>query len=216
MNIGGGEAADQMVRMMLSSGEVTVRLTGSALKNLAALTLALTRNHKKVSGKRRLGAMLRETRDLRVFSMTPEQYRAFKKQAGKKKLLYAVIRDRDGRGKRVDVVLPVTEVERANPVFERIRYAPSQRQERETVPRSRKQPERPPAREVPPKKEFRSGSDLADTSNSFNSSRGRDALTTTHERPSIAERLKGYREQLDRQHREAPARNKQVKKERTK
>ena len=33
MNIGGGEAADQLVRMMLSGSEVAVRLSGSALKN---------------------------------------------------------------------------------------------------------------------------------------------------------------------------------------
>ena len=44
MNVGGGEAADQMVRMMLSGGEVTVRLGASAIKNLAAITIALARN----------------------------------------------------------------------------------------------------------------------------------------------------------------------------
>ena len=31
MNIGGGEAADQLVRMMLSGSEVAVRLSGSAI-----------------------------------------------------------------------------------------------------------------------------------------------------------------------------------------
>ena len=77
MNIGGGEAADQMVRMLLSGTEVVIRLSGSALKNLLALTLALARNHKKLSGKVNLGKMLRETRDLRQFSMTPEQYKEF-------------------------------------------------------------------------------------------------------------------------------------------
>ena len=71
MNIGGGEATDQMVRMLLSGTEVVIRLSGSALKNLLALTLALARNHKKLSGKVNLGKMLRETRDLRQFSMTP-------------------------------------------------------------------------------------------------------------------------------------------------
>ena len=70
MNIGGGEAADQMVRMLLSGTEVVIRLSGSALKNLLALTLALARNHKKLSGKVNLGKMLRETRDLRQFSMS--------------------------------------------------------------------------------------------------------------------------------------------------
>ena len=41
MNIGGGEAADQLVRMMLSGSEVAVRLSGSALKNVLALSMAL-------------------------------------------------------------------------------------------------------------------------------------------------------------------------------
>ena len=94
MNIGGGEAADQMVRMLLSGTEVVIRLSGSALKNLLALTLALARNHKKLSGKVNLGKMLRETRDLRQFSMTPEQYKEFQHRARKQKLLFATVRDR--------------------------------------------------------------------------------------------------------------------------
>lgn len=120
MNVGGGEAADQMVRMLLSGTEVTVRLTGSALKNLLALSLALARNHKQISGKVNLGKMLRETRDLRQFPMTPEQYRQFEKLARKQKLLFSAVRDRDDRGKLVDVILPVTELDRANQIFERL------------------------------------------------------------------------------------------------
>ena len=75
MNIGGGEAADQLVRMMLSFGEVSVRLGGSALKNVLALSMALAKNNKTISGKINLGKMLRETRDLRQFPMTPDQYK---------------------------------------------------------------------------------------------------------------------------------------------
>ena len=75
MNIGGGEAADQLVRMLLSGGEVAVRLGGSAAKNLLAMSLALAKNHKKISGKVRMGKMLQQTRDLRVFPMTQEEYR---------------------------------------------------------------------------------------------------------------------------------------------
>ena len=71
MNIGGGEAADQMVRMMLSTGEVAIRLSGAAAKNLLALTMALAKDHKKLSGKVNMAKMLRETRDLRLFPMTP-------------------------------------------------------------------------------------------------------------------------------------------------
>ena len=81
MNIGGGEAADQLVRMMLSGGEVAVRLTGSAVKNLLAISLALAKSHKKISGKVRMGKMLQQTRDLRVFPMTQEEYREFRHKA---------------------------------------------------------------------------------------------------------------------------------------
>ena len=122
MNVGGGEAADQMVRMMLSGTEVAVRLSGSALKNLLALTMALASNRKTLSGKVNMGKMLRETRDLRRFPMTPEQYKQFQKLAKKHKLLFSVIKDKDDKGKVLDVILPVTELDRANAIFERILY----------------------------------------------------------------------------------------------
>ena len=96
MNIGGGEAADQLVRMMLSGGEVAVRLSGSGLKNMLALTLALAKNHKTISGKVNLVKMLKETRDVRRFAMSPKQYQAFKKKAGKQKI-YG--RSRQGGGR---------------------------------------------------------------------------------------------------------------------
>ena len=145
MNIGGGEAADQMVRMLLSGTEVVIRLSGSALKNLLALTLALARNHKKLSGKVNLGKMLRETRDLRQFSMTPEQYKEFQHRARKQKLLFATVRDRDGWGKLIDVILPVTELDRANQIFQRMLYQEPDRQpEAPTPERSARGTPRPP------------------------------------------------------------------------
>ena len=82
MNIGGGEAADQLVRMMLAGSEIAVRLSGSGLKNMLALTLALAKNHKTISGKVNLVKMLKETRDVRRFAMSPEQYQALVKALG--------------------------------------------------------------------------------------------------------------------------------------
>ena len=153
MNIGGGEAADQLVRMMLSGSEVAVRLGGSALKNMLALTMALAKNNKTISGKINLGKMLRETRDLRQFPMTPEQYKEFSKLAKKQKILFSAIRDKDGTGKLIDVILPVTELDRANMIFERVGYlspepaAPQReqkppREERERPQKQREEKER--------------------------------------------------------------------------
>ncbi len=158
MTVGGGEAADQMVRMMLSGTEVMVRLSGSALKNLLALTMALASNRKTLSGKVNMGKMLRETRDLRRFPMTPEQYKQFKKLAKKHKLLFSVIKDKDDKGKVLDVILPVTELERANAIFERILYTlPPEPERRPAKPlqrghevfRERQAPEREAPEQAP-------------------------------------------------------------------
>ena len=205
MNIGGGEAADQMVRMMLTGTEVTVRLGASALKNLLAITLALAKHHKTLSGKVNMGKMLRETRDIRMFPMSPEQYQAFKQRAVKQKILFSVIRDSDGRGKVVDVAMPVTELERANLIFERIRYLP---QDRQSTPAKEQSPMRDSVirEERTSKKESRSGCGSRDTRTSSSTSRESGSTGMTFERPSVLERLKSYRAQLDQK--SAPARQK--------
>lgn len=230
MNIGGGEAADQLVRMMLSGSEVAVRLSGSALKNVLALSMALAKNHKTISGKVNLAKMLRETRDVRKFTMSPEQYQEFRKRAGKQKLLFSAIRDTDGHGKVVDVIMPVTEIDRANMIFERIRYtgqpeqarqdAPSKEQEarvgqeapqrEQERPRQEETPVTPPVdqrQEVPSKKGSRSGRDSPATVPNSTSSKD-ESRTMSEERPSVLERLERYKTQLDQQQKSAPTRTK--------
>ena len=210
MNIGGGEAADQMVRMMLSGGEVAVRLTGSAAKNLLAISLALAKSHRKVSGRMRMGKMLQQTRDLRTFPMTQEEYRAFKKGAREKKLLYAAVKNTRNQNGMVDVVMPPSEVERANLVFAQMMYRQpeAERQQAQEVPAKEKQP-------GTPKKDSRSGRGSRDTSIS-SPTHAESAVRTTGERPSVEGRLKAYRAQLDGQRRSAPTRQKAKSRKRAK
>lgn len=241
MNIGGGEAADQLVRMMLAGSEVAVRLSGSTLKNLLALTMALAKNHKTISGKVNMAKMLRETRDVRRFAMSPEQYQEFRKRAGKQKILFSAIRDTDGHGKVVDVIMPVTEIDRANLIFERIQYLgqPEQAQQppREQAPSKAREarerqaatqveqdrrpqedtPVAPPVgqcQEVEPKKGSRSGQGLPATAPNSTSSKDGSRMTS-EERPSVLERLKGYKAQLDQQQKSAPAKTKDRQKSRS-
>ena len=190
MNIGSGEAADQMVRMMLSGGEVTVRLGASAIKNLAAISIALARNHKTLSGRVQMKQMLQQTRDLRLFPMTKEEYKAFRKEAGHQKLLYATIRDK--RTGQIDVVLPTTDLERANHVFDRMTYRGAGAQPKE-------QTQDTPEQERPPKKGSRSEQDLSGQRDSFSSERsasGRQSRTT-NDRYSVSDQLRAYRKYLD-------------------
>ena len=207
MNIGGGEAADQLVRMMLSGGEVAVRLTGSAVKNLLAISLALAKSHKKISGKVRMGKMLQQTRDLRVFPMTQEEYRDFRYKARGPKLLYAAIqnsRDTNDLNSMVDVIMPSSEVERANLVFQKMMYQQPESPQKGQPERER-QPEKEPGT---PKKDSRSGRGLRDTDISSPTHARSAARMTSEDRPSVEGRLQDYRTQLEELRRRAPARQK--------
>lgn len=162
MNTGGGEAADQIVRMMLS-------------------------------GRVGMSRMLRETRDLRLFPMSEEQYGQFRQLARQQKILYAAVKDKDGHGKQIDLILPASDVERANLVFEKMLYQDASSQAVE-LQKEKGGPEHTS------KKERRSGRDSHDTRHSSDS-------RTTAERPSVEARLKGFQEALNRRQ-SAPARAK--------
>lgn len=123
---------------------------------MLAMSMALAQSRRTLSGRVRMGKMLRETRDLRVFPMSAEKYRQFQKLAGRQKLLYSAIRDQDGRTKLVDVVLPVTELDRANVIFQRMLYQPEREAQGESPA---KEAERTASE--PPKKESRWGLRLA-------------------------------------------------------
>ena len=183
MNIGSGEAAVQMVRMMLTGGEVTLKLGASALKNVAAMSAALARSHKKLYGKVQMRRMLRETRDLRLFPMSPDELKAFQREAKRQRVLYSTIVDK--RTGQIDVVIPSTDLERANRAFDRTMLHGAQAKE--------------PEQERPPKKGRRSGRDSSEISERSSSSRSRDeSWTTTEGRTSVDARLRAYREYLNR------------------
>ena len=217
MYAGGGEAADHTVRLMLAGCETAVRLGGSGLKNVLAISLALAKNNKQISGKVNLGKMLRETRDLRLFPMSREQYKKFAKLAKSQKLLYSVIRDKDSG--KMEVVLPVTELARANLIFEKMLYNMPEQQKNGPEPakeqleitlKPKAEPEQ--AREDDPKKEYRLASDLnAIRRNSSIWKESENIIQTTSNttgRMSVEERLKKFQAQIEAANSLEPTRNK--------
>ena len=200
MNVGGGEAADQMMRMMLHGGEITLKLGASALKNLIVISVALARNHKTLSGRLAMKQMLQQTRDLRVFPMTEQELKVFQQEAKHEKLLYSVIRDK--RTGHIDVILPATDLDRANHVFERILYRGAGKQKQE-------QEQSAPEQERAPKKDSRSEQDLSaqrDSSNSGRSPSDSRRKTTNDRRYSVSDQLRSYRDRLNQRRASDPAR----------
>ena len=200
------EAAEQVVRMMLSGGEIAVRLSGSALKNGAALLLALAKNHKKVFGKINLSKMLGMTRDIRTFALTPEQYNQFRKRAKRMKILYSAVQDKHNKSAPVDIILPTYELERANVIFEQIRFVPENEKQAEQAGHGE------PRREE--KNASRSEPDSKDTKDNSSMRTGRERKM--NERPSVEQKLKENKAFIDKQHHQAPTKQRQRTKKRTK
>ena len=185
-----GDAAETVVRVMLTGTEITLRLTASAAKNLLALSVALAKQHKQISGKTRMKKILKDTRDIRVFPMTRAQYRTFQKKAKPFRLLYASIRDRDSSG-QIDLVLPATELDRANLVIEKMLYRQEDKAgDKEPVEKSH-------GKEEPSKNVSRWPPDLTATRDaSARTEAMPQSRTMSSERESVILRLEEYRKQF--------------------
>ena len=99
--------------------------------------------------------------------------------------------------------MPVTELDRANLIFERILYTPQQAQ-KENAAQEMPTAEQP---STPPKKNARSGQDLPDTRASSSTCKDSEARMTS-DRPSVEARLKRYQAQLQSRKQSAPAKEK--------
>ena len=118
----GGEAADQMVREGIQITETAVKLSALGAKNLAAIVLELAKENPKVRGKTNLDHLLREGKELKVFSIRTKdlgEFRALAKQYG---VLFTGIKDKTSDGEFVDLLAKAEDVSKLNRIFERMGY----------------------------------------------------------------------------------------------
>ncbi len=148
-----GDAAEQVVRMSLETGEVAVKLAGTGAKQLAILLYAILREQKKTKGKTRLTNMLRSGKELKVFAVKDTDLQFFCREAKKYGVLYCVLKDRDATDGITDIMVRAEDASKINRIFERFDLATVDMAEiRSEIERSRAeqatdQPETPAAAE---------------------------------------------------------------------
>ena len=113
-----GDAAEQVVRMSLETGEVAVRLAGSGAKQLAILIYAILREQKKTAGKARLTNMLRSGKELKVFAIKDSDLQLFCREAKKYGVLYCVLKDRDATDGLTDIMARAEDASKINRIIE--------------------------------------------------------------------------------------------------
>ena len=123
-----GDAADEVVRIMLNGTEVAVRLAGSGVKNLAAMLIAWSKKEKKPYGKTNMMRLLKSGEELQVISLDREQYKQFKELA-KKKVLYAPFLNTKEKDGKVEVVISSKSIPLVNYILRKIGYGDVQQDE---------------------------------------------------------------------------------------
>ena len=148
-----GDAAEQVVRLSLETGEVAVKLAGEGAKQLAILLYAILREQKKTKGKTRLTNMLRSGKELKVFAVKDSDLQLFCREAKKYGVLYCVLKDRDATDGLTDIMVRAEDASKINRIFERFNLAAVDMAEvRSEIERSRQEqqsdaPEAPAAAE---------------------------------------------------------------------
>lgn len=126
MSMNGGDAAEQMVRILLDGTETVVKITGEGARQLAAFLYAWAQQERGKNpaqhGRTSMVRLLKSGQELQVFRLRKEEYAAFKPQARQYRLLYAALRNRRDPDGLIDVVVRTDEIPRVNHVLERLGY----------------------------------------------------------------------------------------------
>ena len=134
-----GEVADLMVKESIQITEESVKLMAAGAKNLAALLLALAQDNKKLSGKTNMARLLREGRELKVFSIRESDLADFKSFA-KKNVLYSVVKDKRAKNGMVNLITSVDYVSQVNHFMESRGYAAPAKAQKEGAAKKRRTP----------------------------------------------------------------------------
>lgn len=100
-----GEAADQVMRMMLEGSEVLIKLSGKGAKNIVVLLYSILKEQNKTRGHERLSNMLRSGKPLKVYTFKREDLEQFKKSAKEYGILYCILKEKDDKDGVFDVLV---------------------------------------------------------------------------------------------------------------
>ena len=113
------DAAEQVVKIALEGTEFAARITGEGAKQAAVLLYALLKDQKRTMGKTRLTRLLREGKELRVFTVKDKDLQLFCQQAKKYGVLYCVLKDKNANDGLTEIMAKAEDAAKINRIFER-------------------------------------------------------------------------------------------------
>ncbi len=167
-----GETADLLIREGVQVTEEALKLSGVALKNVAALLIAISTQNNKVVGKTTAKRLARDPAPAEIVHLKKEDIPAFKKLAKQYGVLYFFVNKRDVDSGITNVVSNVNYTPQLNAIMEELGY-PIPEKAQEGAPAKKAAPRTPPEPSSP------------ERNNGLNPRAG----ASTDERPSVRGRL---------------------------
>ena len=120
-----GDAAEEVVRMSLEGAEVAAKITGEGAKFVAVNIVAALKSEQQTRGKARLSSMLKSGKPLKVYEVRQEDLKMFAKEAKRYGVLYCVLKDKNNPDPKaaVDVIARADDASKIQRITERFRLA---------------------------------------------------------------------------------------------
>ena len=117
-----GDAAEQTFRIVIEETEFVIRITGSLLKETIAMLYAISKDNKQNSvGKTNLSNMLKNCKDIRIFTVQKKDLDKFVEEAKNYGIYYCTLIDKADKSDNaiVDIMVRGDDAPRVNRIVER-------------------------------------------------------------------------------------------------
>jgi hypothetical protein len=118
-----GEAADQVVRLVIQGTEVALKLTGTAAERIAVLIYTMMKEQHKTAGQIRLASMLKSGKEMYVFTIMGKDLSAFAEEAKRYGVLYCALKARNTEKGLTDVMVYKEDASKINRIVEKLSLA---------------------------------------------------------------------------------------------
>lgn len=98
-----GDAAEQVVKIVLDGAEVALRITGALSKNVIVALYALLNNREKTAGQTRMTSLLKSGKELKLYTIQASELKKFSEVAKQYGVLYTVVKDKESTSPNAEV-----------------------------------------------------------------------------------------------------------------
>ena len=117
---GSGEAVERVVRISMDGAEHALRIAGNGAKALGELLAALLKEENRTRGAMQLRNMIRTGKELKVFTLSGEQFKQFKADVKDFGVTYCALRNKEsGKDGLMEIMVKAEDASKVHRIFER-------------------------------------------------------------------------------------------------